>query len=265
MDRYLIDYLQSGNAWVLVGSGPSTAMGYPDWRSLAEHASTVTCMEGTGHDPAVLKRALARADYPLVFEHAKRGLGLPRLRQILAEQLRPQGSGEIYKILASWPLPVYLTTNFDDEISTHLTDLRAVHLCHGNSADAFAHLNSEARGIVCKLHGDLRADTGLVLTSSDYDAIVSDPAYSYWPTKLSAIFSTQRVIVIGHSLTDPDVRHVLAAAKQGAGVERPVCWIAPDVPPDLKREYLTKWRVRVLSYDNREGDPSQSPYAIAPS
>ena len=75
-----------------------------------------------------------------------------------------------------------------------------------------------------------------------------------WHTKLTAIFSTQRVIVVGHSLADPDVRHILAAAKQGAGVERPVCWIAPDVPPDSRREYLTKWRVRVLSYDNRDGD-----------
>ena len=254
MDSYLIDYLQSGNAWMLVGSGPSTAMGYPNWRSLAEHASTVTCVEGSGHDPTVLNRALARADYPLVFEHAKRGLGLPRLRQVLAEQLRPQGSAEIYAILARWPVSVYLTTNFDDEIATHLTDLREAHLCYGNSADHFSHLHPEASGIICKLHGDLRADDGLVLTSGDYDAIASEPSYTYWLTKLTAIFSTQRVIVVGHSLADPHVRHVLAAARQGAGVERPVCWIAPDVSPDQKREYLTKWRVRVVSYDNREGD-----------
>ena len=185
---------------MLVGSGASTAMGYPDWRRLAEHASTVTCVEGSGHDPTALNRALARADYPLVFEHAKRGLGLPRLRQALAEQLRPQGRAEIYTILARWPVPVYLTTNFDDEISTHLTDLREAYLCYGNSADHFSHLHPEASGIICKLHGDLRADDGLVLTSGDYDAIASAPSYTYWLTKLTAIFSTQRVIVVGHSL-----------------------------------------------------------------
>ena len=254
MDPYLIDYLRSGNAWMLVGSGPSTAMGYPDWRNLAEHASTATLVEGSGHDSGVLKRALARGDYPLVFEHAKRGLGLPRLRQVLAEQLRTGGSGEIYQILTRWPVSVYLTTNFDDEIAAHLADLREAYLYYGNSADHFSHLHPDASGVICKLHGDLRADDGLVLTSSDYDAIASDSSYSYWITKLTAVFSTQRVIVVGHSLTDPDVRHVLSAAKQGAGVERPVCWIAPDVPSDLKREYLAKWRVRVLSYNNREGD-----------
>ena len=254
VDSYLLDYLRSGTAWLLVGSGPSTAMGYPDWRGLAEHATTVTCIEGSGHDPVAIRRALAAANYPFVFSHAKRALGLPRLRQILAEQLRPQHSGEIYQILARWPVPVYLTTNFDDEISTQLTALAEPYNVHGNSADHFAHLHPDASGIICKLHGDLRTDGGLVLTSDDYTAIASDPSYSYWHTKLTAIFTTQRVIVVGHSLADPDVRHVLAAAKHGAGVERPVCWIAPDVPPDLRRDYLARWRVRVLSYDNHDGD-----------
>lgn len=254
MDHYLIDYLRSGHAWLLIGSGPSTAMGYPDWRSLAEHASTVTCVEGTGHDADALDRALKRLDYPAVFEHAKRGLGLPRLRQVLLQVLRTGGAPDIYRILARWPVPVYLTTNFDDEISTHLTNLREPHLRYKNSEDDLAHLLPEARGIVCKLHGDLRADAGLVLTTSDYGAISSDLSYAYWRTKLTAIFSTQRVVVVGHSLTDPHIRHVLEAAKQGAGVERPVCWIAPDVPPDKRREYLAKWRVRVLSYNNSNGD-----------
>lgn len=229
-------------------------MGYPDWKSLAEHASTVTCVEGDGHDPVALNRAMKRSDYPAVFEHAKQSLGLQRLRQILLEELKPGGSPEIYKILARWPVPVYLTTNFDDEISAHLTDLREPHLCYKNSEDDLARLLPEVRGVVCKLHGDLRADVGLVLTTRDYDAISSDPSYGFWRTKLTSIFSTQRVIVIGHSLTDPHIRHVLEAAKQGAGVERPVCWIAPDVTPDKRREYLAKWRVRVLSYDNRHGD-----------
>ncbi len=35
MDGYLIDYLSSGKAWVLIGSGPSNAMGYPTWEQLS--------------------------------------------------------------------------------------------------------------------------------------------------------------------------------------------------------------------------------------
>lgn len=39
MDKYLIDYLRSGKAWVLVGTGPSIQMGYPSWSVLAERAA----------------------------------------------------------------------------------------------------------------------------------------------------------------------------------------------------------------------------------
>jgi hypothetical protein len=70
---------------------------------------------------------------------------------------------------------------------------------------------------------------------------------------MAAVFQMNRVVVIGHSLTDPHIRHVLSAAKAGSGVVQPVCWIAPDVTPDTAREYLEKFRIRVISYDNRDG------------
>ena len=50
MDGYLIDYLKSGNAWVLVGSGPSSEMGYPTWQDLAVSAFTAVQTTIPGHD-----------------------------------------------------------------------------------------------------------------------------------------------------------------------------------------------------------------------
>ena len=254
MDTYLVDYLRSGKAWVLVGSGPSAAMGYPSWRDLAISARDAARVEGSGHNQAALEQALEDSDYPLAFEQAKHGLGIARLRQILQERLRPTSAGRVYQILASWPIPVYLTTNFDDELQTHLTQLDESYLSYTNSEDHFAHLIPEARGLICKLHGDLRSKAGLVLTQADYNAISSGDNFRYWRTKMTSVCQMNRLVVVGHSLTDPHMQHVLEAAKEGAGVLQPVCWIAPDVPPDIAREFLEKWRVRVLSYDNRQGD-----------
>jgi hypothetical protein len=64
------------------------------------------------------------------------------------------------------------------------------------------------------------------------------------------------VIVVGHSLSDAHIKHVLEAAKKGSGVIQPVCWIAPDVPYTVVREYLEKYRIRVITYDNRDGNHS---------
>ena len=200
MDTYLIDYLRSGKAWVLVGSGPSIAMGYPNWRDLAISARDAAHVEGSGHNHAALEQAIEDSDYPLAFEQAKRGLGIARLRQILQERLAQLGES---------------------------------YLPYDNSEDHFAHLIPEARGIVCKLHGDLRSETHLVLTKADYSAILSGDNFRYWRTKMTSVCQMNRLVIIGHSLTDPHLQHMLEAAKTGAGVLQPVCWIAPDVSPSL--------------------------------
>jgi hypothetical protein len=123
-----------------------------------------------------------------------------------------------------------------------------------NSEDHLAHLDPDASGLIVHLHGDLRSDVGLVLTSAHYRAAESSAAWDYWRQKLAPIFQMNRVIVIGQSLTDANIRAILSAAKKGSGVTRPVCWIAPDVRPHDARRYLEDYRIRVVSYDNRGGD-----------
>lgn len=71
---------------------------------------------------------------------------------------------------------------------------------------------------------------------------------------MTSVFQMMPVVIVGHSLRDANFRHVLAAVKKGAGVHQPVCWIAPDVQIAEAREFLEKYRIRVISYDNRDGD-----------
>jgi hypothetical protein len=117
MDSFLIKYLQSGEAWVLVGSGPSIAMGYPSWEKLASFAVELATVEQRGYDLANLDGAMANKDYPLVFQEAKNIVGASRLLQHLREKNKPRWEGRIYELIAQWPIPVYLTTNYDDGLS----------------------------------------------------------------------------------------------------------------------------------------------------
>src|SRR6185503_1042502 len=70
---------------------------------------------------------------------------------------------------------------------------------------------------------------------------------------MTSVFQMSKMVVVGHSLTDNNIRHLLAAAKKGAAVDNPICWIAPDVPQEKVKRYLEKYRIRVISYDNRDG------------
>lgn len=253
MDPVLTSYLKSGNAWVIIGSGPSNEMGYPAWADLAGVAATTVKVEMPGHDRRPLEKALQRKNYPEVFEHAKRILGGPRLLQTLRVALDPKRVGKIYRFMAEWPVPVYLTTNYDDEIQTQLGKVGATFLSYSNSEDEIGLLAPDANGLIVKLHGDLVSEKGLILTTTQYEEIDVSEQWRYWRTKLTSIFQMSKIIVVGHSLSDNNIRHLLSAAKRGASVDNPICWIAPDVPEQTARQYLERYRIRVISYDNRDG------------
>lgn len=252
MDPVLIDYLRSGKAWMLLGTGPSIAMGYPSWGALAAAAVSLCRTEGDPKHIQRLETLLKQADYPGVFDQASAILGMPRLLAHLLLHLRPSQEGRIYELVAGWPVPVYLTTNFDHEISTHLSKLGATYRDYNNTEEHLGHLLPDTDGAVVYLHGDLRSEQGLVLTSGQYQEIAAGDTWAGWRTKLTSILQMNRVIILGHSLTDPHVRHILAAAKRGSSVAQPVCWIAPDVAPDQARRYLEEYRIRVITYDNSD-------------
>jgi hypothetical protein len=215
-------------------------MGYPSWEELAACAAEAAKIEGAGQDFRQLDRAMKRKDFPRVFEEARGILGGQRLLQVLQTRLVAHRPGEIYKLIARWPVRVYLTTNYDDEIQRHLAQLGESHTVYLNSEDHFSYLLPDLTGAIFKLHGDLRSGDGLVLTSSQYREIAQGEAWAYWRTRMTSVFQMSRMVVVGHSLTDENVKHVFESAKQGAGVLQPVCWIAPDVPRDQARDYLEK-------------------------
>lgn len=254
MDRYLVEYLSSGKCWLLVGSGPSVAMGYPTWRDLAAKATEALRVENRAAHEVHAQDLLEKGDYPAVFQAVERAIGGPQLLQVLRRHVKPsQTSGTLYEPLARWPIAVYMTTNYDDELQTHLAALGETYLSRTNSQAHMELLVGDTSGLIVKLHGDLTTETGIVLTSSQYEAIKNGSYWQYWRNKMQSIFQMQPVVVIGHSLTDPNIRHVLEAARVGSGVAQPVCWIAPDVPSPQAKEYLETFRIRVISYDNADG------------
>jgi len=256
MDSHLIEYLLSGKAWLLVGSGPSIEMGYPSWRELAECTISVVKTEIPGSKISLLIKALESEDYPKVFQEAANLLGIARVMQLLRSKNTPKkapGDASIYKIIAKWPIPVYLTTNYDDELQRSLSAYSLPYVMYDNREDHIGLLTPDLSNAIIKLHGDLRSETGLILTSNDYQNITESAKWLYWRTKLTSIFQMSKVIVIGHSLTDKNIRHVLDLAKNGASVVHPIIWIAPNVYENERRRFLEDFRIRIVSYPNQDG------------
>ena len=249
------EYVRTGRAWLLVGSGPSIEMGYPTWKQLAKTAIAAVKLYAPDTDMVPLDSALASDDYPLVFGRAKEYLGADTLLPILnAKLVSVSAVSRLYTIIASWPVPVYLTTNYDDALIRVLNALGAAYLSSDNSQTNISSLKTdESSGLVVKLHGDLRSEERLVLTTKDYDAVIHDATWDYWKVKLSAIMAGVPLVVIGHSLRDRNVQHILELARDAVPVDRPVCWIAPEGDRVDRRRYLRDYRIHVVPYSNSDG------------
>jgi len=127
----------------------------------------------------------------------------------------------IYSHLAKWPVAVYLTTNFDNEVLRHLAIAgESTFIDSSNSSDHLSRLLPETSGLVVHLHGDLRLETGLILTSSQYQQILNAPEWEYWGAKMTAVFQMNRIIVIGHSLMSEVHRAGVTVKAIGFGIAR---------------------------------------------
>jgi hypothetical protein len=256
MDNFLVEYLSSGKAFVLVGSGPSIAMGYPSWEQLSSDSINLIRAEYATADISSLDTAHKKKDFPQVFEKAASIVSLPRLLQFLKSKFISNDRGEIYRLITRWPVPVFLTTNYDNEIHKHLVSHGEAYETYGNTEENLANLTPDCDGAIFKIHGDLVSESSIILTTSQYEKVTKHPAYDYWRIKLTSLFQMQQIVVIGHSLTDTNIRHILELAKKGCGVTRPICWIAPHVDTQTRQEYLLKHRIRVIPYDNSDGKHS---------
>lgn len=252
MDSHLIDYLQSGAAWLLVGSGPSTEMGYPDWEGLAENTLNTLKGECVGVDFSGADKALREKDFPGVFQEEWNIVGGQRVRQIISGYLHPARSGRIYEMIAKWPIKVYLTTNYDDAIHEHLSRIGEPYRVLSNSKDHIGMLNPNLTDAVIKLHGDMTSDEGLILTSNQYKEILEEEKWAYWRIKMTSVFQMCPLIILGHSLSDINIQDILSLAIKGASAERPICWIAPNVSQQECSKYLEEYRIRVIPYDADE-------------
>ncbi|MGO9588827.1 MAG: SIR2 family protein [Candidatus Acidiferrales bacterium] len=258
-DVRLIRKINQGRAFALIGSGPSSEMHYPSWQALAEQTKDEVERRGLLHDPPSYAKYLAQKKYPELLSQTERDLGsrgelVAVLRNIMGAA--PHERGYVYEILTSWPFACYITTNWDDEIARHLRAKRTYFETLGNSKDELARIRSDTSGLVVKLHSDLAHPDQAVITAGDYSKLLGDES-KYLRDRLEAIFQMFDVLIVGHSLSDPDLNLVLQIAKLAAHPEHPVFLIAADLTAAEVRDYLERFNIVAMSYSNADGDHAQ--------
>lgn len=248
----LIRKINSGRCFALIGAGPSMAAGYASWESLAKAVRDHVLSTNPEADIDTYRDFLGKSDYPAVLRQAEIDLGSREaLLTAVSAALGPhegQTSTAIYEHLAKWPFACYLTTNFDDEIEAALRRIGQHFAVVHNSREDLSLLRDGVTNLIVKIHSDLSRPDQAVVTSVDYDRILSSPKGAHIRDKLRQVFEMFDVVIIGHSMSDPDLKLVLSMAKHGATPLHPIYMIASNVTLGQAREFREQFNIRVIPY-----------------
>lgn len=266
LDEKLLRAISRGRCFVLVGSGPSCEMGYPSWKKLAEDVYKELTHRGVATDKKSYDKYLKENKYPELFSQAERDAGG---RQSLINIIKPLmlpnqiSKGSIYEKLAKWPIACYMTTNYDNELKNHLDQIQIHYEVRRNRKEDFYVIRDGVSNLILKLHSDLDYPNELVITSADYQHYYVDAGGQYYRDKLRQIFEMFDVLIIGHSLSDPDIAYILKMAKETASPLRPVYMVAADYTQAEGKEYREKYNIVLLEYLNKDGQHTQLKQQLA--
>ena len=225
---------RDGRLGFLVGAGLSVPIGLPGWAAFNESL----LVEAIGrHSPggAAQARALSRAYLDLLQGQSLAAVDLVRqrvgsdfhvvLRGALyeREQLRKFQPTEVHYALARLaldshpPYPCLHTTNYDDLLELTIANMqngrrpRAVHATRRSSADGprVVHLHGYFPYDFPGATEDKRLAAELVASDLDYHRLSNDHA-AWTNRELMALLDSRSVLIVGMSLTDPNVRRLLA-------------------------------------------------------
>lgn len=247
--KQLISILNSGRCIAFVGSGPSSEMGYPSWSKLAEKCLADARLAGVKLDEQLFERLTKKGDLLNVFQYLETAVTRSSLVTSIQSHLVPtEQEGKAYKLLASWPFRFYMTTNWDSEIKHHLSRVGQHYTEVSNSHTEITQITDETTKQIFKLHGVYSDLDSLVITENDYQSFKTSDQRRYFRETLKSVLRTLPAIVIGHSLTDPDIQAVLEAAKSIAPGHRPVYMIVGDPQREEIDSYRSRYNIQLIGY-----------------
>jgi len=257
IDPDLLNSINSGRCFALVGAGPSAELGYPSWARLAEKVRDHILKVVQTADRPSYDQFLTDKDYPALFRQAEVDLGNRQdLVSAVKTALQPTITAtahSVYGYLAKWPFACYLTTNFDDELRKALAAQGQHFQVRHNTVADLTVLRDGVSHLIVKIHSDLEHIHDAVLTSADYDRILTAPEGEHIRQKLRQVFEMFDVFIIGQSMSDPDLRLILRTAKHTASPLRPIHMLLANATAGQIREFREQYNIRLSTYDDGDG------------
>jgi len=258
----LVEYLSRGPCLVIVGAGPSSEIGLPDWQGLAEEVLTALRTVA----PRDLEQAeldFARNDFPSLLGRAWRSISPKFVIDVCQRILTDTGkTGSSYNFLTRFPFKGYLTTNIEDVLARHFKDAGQAVTVLDNEKSDLEQVDFDVLRCIVKLHGGLGKPDFLVLTDDQYDSVIHNSRFEALRTFLSSYLSTARILFIGYSLSDPDLQFLLKNISHRLRRKVPLFAIVANAGSGVIDDWDRKYNIRIVSYHAKKKDHHELGYLL---
>ena len=263
IDTELLDVINSGDAWLFVGSGVSAEAGFPSWSDLVAQTlleiPEAACQRISSNKQ--FQRCLEFPDFPGCFKQIEDLIGQSQMadaiRTVIARH--PSKPGDLAKLLADWPVAGCLTTNYDHFLESAVQENGQLGwISIGNQQEEVRQVSGDVRNIAWHLHGSAFMDPnrpGLVASTRDYEHYYLED--SPLQQQLKSFLIHRRMIFVGFGFSDPELMRVLKIVGRCTVPERPIYaflgWAAEHVNRDELRELKETYNVEVKPYQVSDG------------
>lgn len=258
LNKKLIELVNSGDCWALIGSGPSCLAGLPSWAKLVIKTYEIVQKDrGKMTDEKVSKFSAKhiKGNYQACFSLLNQHYGKDKIDQIVCRQLSlATQPSNLHTIVAKWPFKGYATTNYDKLIELSLKNFPGWTPV-GNSQPQNRLISKGIDKIIWHPHGLCDdPDSLLVLSSEDYDQLYADGSST--SSALTSLIRMFNFVIIGFGFSDYDLKVLLNKVGRTAALDMPIYAFISDVNNDKIEEFKSQYNVELLPYDRDEDDHS---------
>ncbi|MBI5217092.1 MAG: SIR2 family protein [Ignavibacteriae bacterium] len=256
----LINAFVRNEAVAVIGSGPSSVIGLPNWKSLIQLMIKECELNLTinKQETDELYSLLKTGSFLEIAEECRNRLRPYLYRDFLTKTFDCSSiePSVIHEKIIQLPFAALLTTNYDTmlekayrKFSKLQKDLPVI---TQKNVAKLAQLPSEKEYFILKLHGDIENIDTIVLTHKDYEEILHQN--SAYRNILFNIAATKTLVFIGYGLNDPDLNLMLneqVSIFRGYGRQH-FAFIA-NAGTIKAKYFLEKYNLRIINYESKHG------------
>jgi hypothetical protein len=171
-------------------------------------------------------------------------------RQILRDT---SNTGKIASFIARFPFKSVFTTNFDDGLKRHFAAAGKAIQTFTNSRTDLEAVDIDTVPCIVKVHSDLEHTDTIVLTDSQYSRVRASGDYLYLRDFVKSYLATKRFLIIGYSLSDPNIQLLLEEIAQNIRRQTPIYAIVADAGSDERARIRRHYNIEIIPYRNTSG------------